>query len=166
MSNSNFAITKVTVDPTSQEITGLEVNGKAFESGGSSDEYVDLVPVVLTRLRNVESIDDVTGEDPVDIFSPVTYDGNWYDNSLVTLGIAYVDQFSYSNHPTEIYIPNDEDKLKKYEVSDLTGGTAYMTSGSDEASSFVFKIEDDWYSASIYLQASPVETKIDKSIII
>lgn len=38
-SNSNFNITKVTVDPTSQEITGLEVNGKAFESGGSSDEY-------------------------------------------------------------------------------------------------------------------------------
>lgn len=34
MSNSNFNITKVTVDPTSQEITNLEINGKAFESGG------------------------------------------------------------------------------------------------------------------------------------
>ena len=33
MSNSNFNITKVTVDPTSQEITNLEINGKAFESG-------------------------------------------------------------------------------------------------------------------------------------
>lgn len=33
MSNSNFNITKVVVDPTSQEITNLEINGKAFESG-------------------------------------------------------------------------------------------------------------------------------------
>jgi len=40
MSNSNFNITKVTVDPTSQEITGLEINGKAFESGeGPSEDY-------------------------------------------------------------------------------------------------------------------------------
>lgn len=39
MSNSNFNITKVTVDPISQEITNLEINGKAFESGGSSEDY-------------------------------------------------------------------------------------------------------------------------------
>lgn len=36
-SNSNFNITKVTVDPVSQEITNLEVNGKAFESGGEAN---------------------------------------------------------------------------------------------------------------------------------
>lgn len=35
-SNSNFNITKVTVDPVSQEITNLEINGKPFESGGSN----------------------------------------------------------------------------------------------------------------------------------
>lgn len=40
MSNSNFNITKVTVDPTSQEITNIEINGKAFESGeGPSEDY-------------------------------------------------------------------------------------------------------------------------------
>ena len=33
MSNSNFNITRVTVDPVSQEISSLEINGKAFESG-------------------------------------------------------------------------------------------------------------------------------------
>lgn len=168
MSNSNFNITKVTVDPTSQEITNLEINGKAFESGGSGDEYVDLIPVVLTRLRDVESIEDITGDDPVDIFDSATYDGNWYDNGLVTLGIAYVDQLFYLSEPTEIYIPDDYDydKLKKYEVSELTGGTALRTSGSDEATSFVFKIDDTWYSASVFHGAPSIETKIDKSIII
>lgn len=37
MSNSNFNITKVVVDPTSQEITNLEINGKAFESGSEAN---------------------------------------------------------------------------------------------------------------------------------
>lgn len=72
MSNSNFNITKVTVDPTSQEITGLEVNGKAFESGGGSeledasfDEYNPL---------NVEGIfGDKPG--PVEIYPSEGYDG-------------------------------------------------------------------------------------------
>ena len=34
-SNSNFNITKVVVDATSQEITSLEVNGKAVSTGSS-----------------------------------------------------------------------------------------------------------------------------------
>ena len=34
MSNSNYNITKVTVDPVSQEITNLEVNGKEVSTGG------------------------------------------------------------------------------------------------------------------------------------
>lgn len=33
-SNSNYNITKVTVDPVSQEITNLEVNGKEINTGG------------------------------------------------------------------------------------------------------------------------------------
>lgn len=37
MSNSNFNITKVTVDPVSQEITNLEINGKAVETGGEAE---------------------------------------------------------------------------------------------------------------------------------
>lgn len=37
MSNSNFNITKVTVDPVSQEITNLEINGKAVETGGGGN---------------------------------------------------------------------------------------------------------------------------------
>lgn len=40
MSNSNFNITKVTVDPVSQEITELEVNGEKFSGGeGPSEDY-------------------------------------------------------------------------------------------------------------------------------
>lgn len=36
MSNSNFNITKVVVDPVSQEISSLEVNGKPIETGGGN----------------------------------------------------------------------------------------------------------------------------------
>ena len=42
MSNSNFNITKVTVDPVSQEITNLEINGKAVETGGSNLQVGEL----------------------------------------------------------------------------------------------------------------------------
>jgi hypothetical protein len=39
-SNSNFNITKATVDPISQEITSLEINGEKFTSGeGPSEDY-------------------------------------------------------------------------------------------------------------------------------
>lgn len=40
MSNSNFNITKVVVDPVSQEITNLEINGKAVETGGEANLQV------------------------------------------------------------------------------------------------------------------------------
>lgn len=40
MSNSNFNITKVKVDPVSQEITELEINGKSVETGGGSYPYL------------------------------------------------------------------------------------------------------------------------------
>lgn len=40
MSNSNFNITKVKVDPVSQEITELEINGKSVETGGGNVEEV------------------------------------------------------------------------------------------------------------------------------
>lgn len=38
MSNSNFNITKVVVDPVSQEIINLEVNGKEIQTGGGNLE--------------------------------------------------------------------------------------------------------------------------------
>lgn len=37
-SNSNFNITKVTVDPVSQEVTNLEINGEKFSNGESPSE--------------------------------------------------------------------------------------------------------------------------------
>ena len=47
MSNSNFNITKVTVDPISQEITNLEINGKAVETGGEVEEnHTDTIDVI------------------------------------------------------------------------------------------------------------------------
>lgn len=43
MSNSNYTITKVTVDPVSQEITNLEVNGKEINTGGNLEDLVDTI---------------------------------------------------------------------------------------------------------------------------
>lgn len=69
MSNSNFNITKVVVDPTSQEITNLEINGKAFESGGEAKLQVGY-------LENIGAGDSgiLEPDGEYDGFSRVEYD--------------------------------------------------------------------------------------------
>ena len=57
MSNSNFNITKVTVDPVSQEITNLEVNGKEINTGGGE------VQEKVISILNVSSLFPDSGEE-------------------------------------------------------------------------------------------------------
>lgn len=64
MSNSNFNITKVKVDPVSQEITNLEINGKAFENGSGKVEEV----------KTVESLDISDWFDPGTFRAPIYID--------------------------------------------------------------------------------------------
>lgn len=72
MSNSNFNITKVKVDPVSQEITELEINGKAVETGGEAN----LEEVVFDE-ANPLHVETIFGErtSPVEIYPSGDYDG-------------------------------------------------------------------------------------------
>lgn len=73
MSNSNFNITKVKVDPVSQEITELEINGKSVETGGSE---VNLEEIVFDE-SNPLNVATIFGERtiPVEIYPSSDYDG-------------------------------------------------------------------------------------------
>ena len=73
MSNSNFNITKVTVDPTSQEITNLEINGKAFESGGGGSRLEEVIFDARTPLEVGNIFGDKATE--VEIHPSEGYDG-------------------------------------------------------------------------------------------
>lgn len=75
-SNSNFNITKVIVDKISQEITGLEVNGKTVDLGEDFDpsklsfQYEDERPEGLELLETIE----VTADTSLDFYVVVKYD--------------------------------------------------------------------------------------------
>lgn len=60
-SNSNFNITKVTVDPVSQEITNLEINGKAVETGVSELEKR------VYNSDNKLNVGDLFGEETISV---------------------------------------------------------------------------------------------------
>lgn len=72
MSNSNFNITKVTVDPVSQEISSLEINGKPIETGGGSE-----LETVVFDEDNPLNVASIFGERtiPVQIYPSGDYDG-------------------------------------------------------------------------------------------
>lgn len=65
MSDSNFNITKVTVDTTSQKVSSIEINGEAFSSGSSA------------TLQDNKSVTINTGgyTTPVEVTPNTGYDG-------------------------------------------------------------------------------------------
>lgn len=76
MSNSNFNITKVTVDPVSQEISSLEINGKPVETGGEPNlQAKDLgfvaadVVTTVTPDAGYDGLSSVSFWTEADIFS-------------------------------------------------------------------------------------------------
>ena len=98
MSNSNFNITKVVVDPVSQEISSLEVNGKPIETGSEPNlqvgQLTNLGPGIRgtldpfegydgfskvlynTRVLNLQDKDlGFVGADPITITADTGYDG-------------------------------------------------------------------------------------------
>ena len=97
MSNSNFNITKVTVDPVSQEISSLEINGKPVETGGEANLQVGSINLPVgtrgillpdegydgfsqvnyaTQFPNLQDKDlGFIGADPITITADTGYDG-------------------------------------------------------------------------------------------
>jgi len=76
MSNSNFNITKVTVDPVSQEITNLEINGKPIETGGDNLQtivYDSQYPLNVSAL--FPTGDEEPGEVEIEPDGELGYDG-------------------------------------------------------------------------------------------
>lgn len=76
MSNSNFNITKVVVDPISQEISSLEVNGKPIETGGGNLQtivYDSQYPLDVSALFPPSSVEP--GEVCIEPDTELGYDG-------------------------------------------------------------------------------------------
>lgn len=141
-SNSNFNITKVTVDPTSQELTSVYINGEEFSSGqpGPSEEY---------ETWYVSSSFLGAGT------TPLAINGNPYDaNPDIT---HYVIPFN----------PNDEgDEMnwKKYEAydaevyDDTCGGKSvvfYLDIGKTESIT-IYTNEQVGKMAKIYIKSSDI----------
>lgn len=75
-SNSNFNITKVVVDPVSQEIINLEINGKPIETGGGNLQtivYDSSYPLDVSALFPGEGLEP--GEVFIEPDTELGYDG-------------------------------------------------------------------------------------------
>ena len=156
MSNSNFNITKVKVDPVSQEIKELEINGKAVETGGEAN----LEEVVFDE-SNPLHVETIFGErtSPVEIYPSSDYDGI----EKVTINpdglIGYPDNVPVMLRSTQVI------------SCDLRG----TTDPEAEATNAIFSFDPDspslvplatniWTGSSTsYLKRNILETRLDAS---
>lgn len=72
-SNSNFNITKATVDPISQEITSLEINGKKFTSGESPSEDYEVWYVGNIEIDDYDNQVGAINANPYDANPAITH---------------------------------------------------------------------------------------------
>ena len=72
-SNSNFNITKATVDPISQEITSLEINGEKFTSGESPSEDYEVWYVGNIEIDGSENQVGAINANPYDANPAITH---------------------------------------------------------------------------------------------
>ena len=136
-SNSNFNITKVTVDPISQEITNLEINCNTFESGeGPSEEYETMYSAIMLKLLN---------SDPLDLGNLAV---DWDDGQPV-IRQAFLDEPLPESGSqvitTKIYVPVGDGTLRKYYLSDLLYA---QTTGGCGDQVLIIKLGNDYYSVS------------------
>lgn len=117
MSNSNFNITKVVVDPTSQEITNLEINGKAFESGSGEVEEV----------KTVESLDISDWFVPETFRAPIYINPSEGYDSIKKVEIE--DVTGYPTIPDHLFVKKFIECDSEGEV--VTGGHEYNGSITD-----------------------------------
>ena len=87
MSNSNLSITKYSVDPTSQELASVEINGANFSTG----EDFDADKLTFSRLESMpvgtESLADFTviGAEANFVYYGVYYDSDYI--GYITAGV-------------------------------------------------------------------------------
>lgn len=63
MSNSNFEITNYSVDPTTQQITSLEVNGEIVETGGADLDENKAVSIDVSTYTEPVVVNPTAGKD-------------------------------------------------------------------------------------------------------
>ena len=156
MSNSNFNITKVTVDPTSQEITNLEINGKAFESGSEPnlEEVTDTINENGTFLiEPSEGYDGISSLDlTVDVgLVPYTlksvlltqcdFDGEAVEDPDYYKGIATGDMIRPEWHMTNFWSFGKWNSAGEEGVSN--SGVFKSFTYQDKGEKFVYQIEND-----------------------
>ena len=137
-SNTNFNITKVTVDPVSQDITELEVNGEKFSSGESPSEmYETMYSAIMLKLLNF---------DPLDPRSQPAVD--WGDGQPVIRQVFLDEPLPESGSQvitTKIYVPVGDGTLRRYYLSDLLYAQATGECGDQV---LIIKLGNDYYSVS------------------
>lgn len=137
-SNSNFNITKTVVDPVSQEITDVWINGEKFssEEPGPSEEYETIYSAIMLKMLNF---------DPED---PTTLTVDWNDGqpeiSQVFLDTRLPEAGS-EVPTTKIYIPNSDGTLKRYNLNDLLYAQTFGSCGDYV---LIIKLSNDYYSVS------------------
>ena len=136
-SNSNFNITKVTVDPISQEITNLEINGNTFESGeGPSEEYETMYSAIMLKLLN---------SDPLDLDNLAV---DWDDGKPIIRQVFLdepLPEYGSQVITTKIYVPVGDGTLRKYYLDDLLYA---QTTGECGDLILIVKLGNDYYSVS------------------
>lgn len=120
MSNSNFNITKVTVDPVSQEISSLEINGKPIETGGEAN-----LEEVIFDEDNPLNVASIFGERtiPVQIYPSGDYDG------IEQITIQPNGLTGYPTPPEHLFVRGFVECDSEGEV--VTGGHTYNGSITD-----------------------------------
>lgn len=137
-SNSNFNITKAVVDPVSQELTKVFINGEEFSSGqpGPSEEYETMYSAIMLKMLNFDPLDlsnlavDLNDGQPeirqVFLDAPLPENGS----QILT---------------SKIYIPVGDGTLRMYYLDDLLYA---QTTGSCGDNVLIIKLSNDYYSVS------------------
>ena len=126
MSNSNFNITKVTVDPVSQEISSLEINGKPIETGSEpnlQEGTVDISNNGYTTLTPNEGYDGFSSVEintevqlPTPLFITTLYEcgqdgSDIEDPETIEVYAFYAQDFEFADFIDAMYLKTSETVL-------------------------------------------------------
>lgn len=121
MSNSNFEITNFTVDPTTQQITSLEVNGEVVETGGADLDDNKAVSIDVSTYSAPVVINPTSGKDGMKK-ATITLSNIPVGSDIETYGIVLgSDEPSWNNIYGFAFMPSDKTQ-EGYAVVNGSGG--------------------------------------------